>query len=54
MGHYLIKFYFNVNLATMTPKTLAEKASLDIHALLYFNIRLLVAIIAILDGIKDI
>jgi len=52
--HYLIIFYFNVNLATMTPKTLVEKVSLGIRALFYFNIRLLVAIIAILDGIKDI
>jgi len=36
------------------PKMLAEKVSLGIRALLYFKIRLLVAIIAILDGIKGI
>jgi len=52
--HYLIIFYFNINLATMTPKTLVEKVSLGIRALLYFNIRLLVVIMLILDGIKDI
>lgn len=51
--HYLIILYFYFNLATMTPKTLVEKVSLGIRALRYFNIRLSVAIIAILDGIKD-